>query len=93
MISSYILVDSFAYMTIRETDFLGKRLGVAPYDPNMADVGVHSFISERYAKKVISEFNFLVGIEIVIPRRRDVASLCPLGFSATYVDQSLATMK
>lgn len=35
----------------------------------------------------MADFNFPVGAEVVIPRRRDVASLCSLGFSAIYADQ------
>lgn len=91
MISLDTSVGSFTYMTFGETDVLVKRLVVVPFDPNTADAGVHSTVNERYAKKVLSKFNFPVGTEIVIPRQRDMASLCPLGFLAAYFDQSRLT--
>lgn len=66
MASSDISVGSFAYLTVGETDFLVKRLGVAPFDPNTADVGIHSCVFEIYAKKVIYGFNFSMGTKVVV---------------------------
>lgn len=87
MASSNILIGSFTYIVARVIDFEVKRLEKAPFDPNIANAGVYSMISEWYARRVISKFNFHVGIELVIPRYWDVASLCPLGFSVAYVDK------
>lgn len=87
MASVDIPVGSFAYFTVGEGEFIIKRLEVAPFDPTTADAGIHSCVSEGYARKAIASFNFPVGAEVVIPRRRDVASLCPLGFSSIYIDQ------
>lgn len=87
MSSSNVPIGSFVYLIVGETDFLIKRLEVTLFDPNTVNARIHSCISERYARKMVSSFNFSMGTEVVIPRRRDVASLCPLGFSAAYVDQ------
>lgn len=87
MASIDVPVGSFAFFIVGEGEFVVRRLEVAPFDPNTADARIHSCASERYVKKTISSFNFSVGAEVVIPRRRDVASLCPFEFSFIYVDQ------
>lgn len=74
-------IGSFAFLMVGKTGFLVKRLGVSPFDPNTADVGVHFTVSERYAKKVILKFNFPIRIGIAIPHCHDVASLYLIGFS------------
>lgn len=86
MSCSEIPVGSFSYLTVGKTDILVKWLEVALFDPNTVDVGIHSYVSERYARKVISNFNFPTGTEVVISRCRNMASLCPIGFSAAYVE-------
>lgn len=86
MSSFDVPIGSFAYSTAGNSDFQIKCLGIAPFDARTADAGVYPRITESYMK-VISSFNFPVGTEVVIPRRRDMSSFCPLGFSAAYVDQ------
>lgn len=66
MAFSDLQVGSFAYLVVGEGDFFVKRLEVAPFVSNTADASVHFVVSERYARRVISEFNFPVGIEIII---------------------------
>lgn len=74
MASSNLPVGSFVYLVVGESDFAFKRMEIAPFIAKTADVGVYSIVSERYACRVISKFNFHVGTKIVILRRCDVAS-------------------